>query len=115
MHIPVTSIRMVMGDTDLVPFNMGTFGSQTTPQMVPRLPRAAAAAREVLIKSAAAPDVDRKEVIVADGKVTHPASKRSFGYGQLSKGQKISAAIPEDLSTTGARSMEDRRSIGSKG
>ena len=103
LRIPVASVRMVMGDTDLVPFDMGTFGSQTTPQMAPRLRRAAAAAREVLIDLAAAAwSVDRKEVVVADGKVTHPSSKRSFDYGQLSKGQKITTAIPDDLSTTPA-------------
>jgi isoquinoline 1-oxidoreductase len=103
LRIPMTSIRMVMGDTDLVPFDIGTFGSQTTPQMVPRLRRAAAAAREVLIDLAAAAwNADRKELVVADGKVTDPSKKRSFDYGQLSKGQKITTAIPDDLSTTPA-------------
>jgi isoquinoline 1-oxidoreductase len=103
LRIPVASVRMVMGDTDLVPFDMGTFGSQTTPQMVPRLRRAAAAAREVLIDLAAAAwSVDRKELVVADGKVTHSSSKRSFDYGQLSKGQKITTVIPDELSTTPA-------------
>jgi len=103
LRIPVTSVRLVMGDTDLVPFDMGTFGSQTTPQMVPRLRRAAAAAREVLIDLAVAGwSVDRKELVVADGKVTHPSSKRSFDYGQLSKGQKITTAIPDDLPLTPA-------------
>jgi isoquinoline 1-oxidoreductase len=101
LRLPVTSVRMVMGDTDLVPFDMGTFGSQTTPQMAPRLRRAAAAAREVLIDLAAAAwGVDRKEVVAADGKVSHPPTKRSSDYGQLSKGQKITTAIPDDLSTT---------------
>lgn len=45
---PMSSIEMVMGDTDRTPFDMGTFGSQTTPQMVPQLRRAAAAARTLL-------------------------------------------------------------------
>jgi len=70
---------------------------------VPRLRRAAAAAREVLIDLAAAAwTVDRRELVVADGKVTHPSSKRSSGYGPLSKGQKIAEAIPDDLPTTPA-------------
>jgi nicotinate dehydrogenase subunit B len=101
LRIPVASVRMVMGDTDLVPYDMGTFGSQTTPQMVPRLRRAAAAAREVLIDLAAAAwSVDRKELVAADGKVAHPSSKHSSAYGPLSKGQKIATAIPDDVSTT---------------
>jgi nicotinate dehydrogenase subunit B len=45
---PLTSIEMVMGDTERTPFDMGTFGSLTTPQMVPQIRRAAAAAREML-------------------------------------------------------------------
>ena len=42
------SVRLLMGDTDHVPFDMGTFGSRTTPTMNPQLRRAASAAREAL-------------------------------------------------------------------
>ena len=45
LNLPVASVRMVMGDTDHVPYDMGTFGSRTTPTMVPQMRRAAAAAR----------------------------------------------------------------------
>ncbi len=45
---PLTSIELVMGDTERVPYDMGTFGSMTTPQMVPQIRKAAAAARELL-------------------------------------------------------------------
>jgi isoquinoline 1-oxidoreductase len=53
LHVPVASVRVVMGDTELVPFDMGTFGSRTTPTMAPQLRKAAAAAREMLIAMAA--------------------------------------------------------------
>ena len=43
------AISLVMADTDLTPFDQGTFGSQTTPTMAPVLARAAATARELLI------------------------------------------------------------------
>ncbi len=46
--------RSLMADTDLVPFDQGTFGSQSTPRMAPVLARAAATAREMLIDRAAA-------------------------------------------------------------
>jgi len=49
LGLPVESVRMVMGDTDHVPFDMGTFGSRTTPTMVPQMRRAAAAARALLL------------------------------------------------------------------
>src|SRR5580698_878086 len=45
---PLSAIEMVMGDTDRTPFDMGTFGSMTTPQMIPQLRKAAAAARKLL-------------------------------------------------------------------
>lgn len=53
LRLPIDSVRMLMGDTDHVPYDMGTFGSRTTPTMVPQLRRAAAAARSVLLKLAA--------------------------------------------------------------
>jgi nicotinate dehydrogenase subunit B len=45
---PLTSIELIMGDTERTPYDMGTFGSLTTPQMVPQLRRAAAAAKQLL-------------------------------------------------------------------
>jgi nicotinate dehydrogenase subunit B len=53
LHVPVSLIRIVMGDTELTPFDLGTFGSLTTPLMAPQLRKAAAAAREMLIAMAA--------------------------------------------------------------
>ena len=53
LMVPVLSIKMIMGDTDLVPFDAGTFGSRTTPQMGTQLRRAAAAARQALLDMAA--------------------------------------------------------------
>jgi isoquinoline 1-oxidoreductase len=43
LRIPVDKITLVMGDTHLTPFDMGTFGSRTTPTMV-QLRKVAAAA-----------------------------------------------------------------------
>ena len=53
LRAPVASIKMVMADTQLTPFDMGTFGSQTTPQMASRLHKIGAAAREALLDLAA--------------------------------------------------------------
>ena len=47
---PLASIELVMGDTERTPFDIGTFGSLTTPTMLPQLRRVAAAARELLGK-----------------------------------------------------------------
>src|SRR5688572_23071993 len=51
--LPIASVKMVMGDTELCPFDQGTFGSRTTPAMMPQLRRAAATAREALVELAA--------------------------------------------------------------
>jgi isoquinoline 1-oxidoreductase len=96
LRAPAASIKFVMGDTDLTPYDAGTFGSQTTPNMAPQLRKAAAAARETMLDLAAEQlKVDRGSLAAADGKVTHPPSKRSLSYGQLSKGQKLMKAIGE--------------------
>src|SRR5258707_8795684 len=49
LHAPAARIRLVMADTALTPFDMGTFGSATTPVMAGQLRRVAAAAREALL------------------------------------------------------------------
>src|SRR5262249_54393114 len=53
LRAPVPTVRFVMGDTDLTPYDAGTFGSRTTPEMSPQLRKAAAAARETMLDLAA--------------------------------------------------------------
>src|SRR5215471_11861879 len=48
LRVAVDSISMTMGDTDLVPWDAGTFGSRSTPTMGPQLRNMAMAAREML-------------------------------------------------------------------
>src|SRR6202040_4303407 len=48
-HAPVRSIQLFTGDTDLTPYDMGSFGSRTSPTMAPQLKKVGAAARETLI------------------------------------------------------------------
>jgi isoquinoline 1-oxidoreductase len=94
LHAPLKTIRMVMADTAVVPFDAGTFGSQTTPRMASQLRRAAAAAREALLDLAAEQSkADRASLTAADGKVTGPQGKPSFTFGQLTKGQKLMKVI----------------------
>ncbi|HTC41333.1 MAG TPA: molybdopterin cofactor-binding domain-containing protein, partial [Candidatus Acidoferrales bacterium] len=68
--VPIESIRLVMGDTQLVPFDMGTFGSRTTPVMNLQLRRVSAAARDALIALAAKQwDADAAHLTAANGKI----------------------------------------------
>ncbi|MFB3922100.1 MAG: molybdopterin cofactor-binding domain-containing protein [Terriglobia bacterium] len=103
LRAPVDSIRLVMGDTDLTPFEMGTFGSRTTPFMAPVLRRAAAAARNVLVELAAKQwNIDAAKLVASDGKVTDPASGHSIEYRELAKGQALAKAVVGEPSLTPA-------------
>ena len=102
LRAPLASIRMVMGDTDLVPYDAGTFGSQTTPIMAPQLRRAAATAREPLVDLAAERwKADRASLTVAAGKVTGPGGQ-SVSFGELTRGQKLVRTISPDTPLTPA-------------
>src|SRR5205085_4197723 len=48
LGVPIERVRMVMGDTDLCPFDMGTFGSRSTPDAGSLLASVASAAGEIL-------------------------------------------------------------------
>jgi isoquinoline 1-oxidoreductase len=99
LRMPVSSIRMVMGDTALTPFDMGTFGSQTTPRMWPQIRKAAATAREMLIEIAAEQwSVDKANVKIVDGKLL--SGEKSAGFGELTKGQKMTRTIPTSAALT---------------
>ncbi|HWP45333.1 MAG TPA: molybdopterin cofactor-binding domain-containing protein [Blastocatellia bacterium] len=101
LRAPVSSIQLIMADTDLTPFDMGTFGSRTTPTMSPQLRRVAAAARETLLDLAAEQlKKERGSLIAQDGKITDPASKQSLSYGQITKGQKLVKTVTGDAKLT---------------
>src|SRR5579864_6692165 len=94
-------ITMIMGDTDLVPFDLGTFGSRTTPQMGSELRKVSAAAREMLIDMAAGRwHADRKTLVAHDGAVTNPTTKQSFSYSQLTEGKKLVKVFESDPALT---------------
>lgn len=98
LAVPLEQISMVMGDTLLTPFDMGTFGSRTTPYMGPQLRKAAASLRVALMAMAAeqwrvAPDAVRAE----NGKVLHTASGRELGYQALTEGKKTMLPINDTV------------------
>jgi len=101
LRIPVASVRMIMGDTTLTPFDMGTFGSMTTPQMWPQMRKAAASAREMLVDLASQKwMVERASVSIAGGKVT--SGSRSAGFGELTQGEQLTKTITTSAALTPA-------------
>lgn len=94
LRTPVASVRMVMADTERTPFDMGTFGSRTTPDMGRQLARVAAAAREALVDRAAEHfQADRTSLRAEAGKVVRTGAADAVGYGQLAKGQQILQSV----------------------
>jgi CO/xanthine dehydrogenase Mo-binding subunit len=94
LRVSMESIQLVMGDTSLTPYDMGTFGSRTTPTMGPQLRKASAVARETLVAMAAKRwKADPATLVVADGKITDSQSKESISYGELTKGQDLVKVI----------------------
>jgi isoquinoline 1-oxidoreductase len=103
LHIPINRIEMVMGDTQLTPFDMGTFGSRTTPTMTPQLRKAAAATREILMGLAASQwKTDQQQLLASDGKIVDPKNGRSLEYSALLTGQQITQSISADQPLTPA-------------
>jgi isoquinoline 1-oxidoreductase len=103
LRVPFDSITMIMGDTDLTPWDMGTFGSRTTPTMGPQLRTMAAAARQMLQEIAAQRwNVDAATLTAVDGKVTDPRNSRSIAYGELTRGEKLVKTVSGQESFTPA-------------
>ena len=105
LHVPISSIQVVMGDTEVVPFDMGTFGSRTTPTMAPQLRRAAAAAREMLIAMAAEQlQLQPNELRLADARFVNHDQSKTLTLAEVAKGRKLVKVIPENISITPAAS-----------
>ncbi len=97
LHYPIAKIEMVMGDTKLTPYDMGTFGSRTTPTMNLHLRQVSAAARDVLLDMAAKQwNANRQNLVAVDGRISDPSSNRTVEYAELVKGQQLTELIPTE-------------------
>jgi CO/xanthine dehydrogenase Mo-binding subunit len=93
LRVPMASVTLLMADTDETPFDMGTFGSMTTPRMAPQLAKAAATAREMLIDLAAARwHAERSTLRAREGKII-ASDGRTLTYADLAKGQTLTGTI----------------------
>ncbi len=98
LEVPLDSVHMVMGDTDLCPWDMGTWGSMTTRFFGPPLRAAAAEAKAVMIELAAERlQTNPSELKVKDGLVFHPSQRETkITYAELAKGQKIARWLKKE-------------------
>jgi isoquinoline 1-oxidoreductase len=82
---------MVMGDTELCPYDAGTWGSLSTRSLGPAMLAALAEARAILLEMGAEHlGVGKDEVTAEDGVVLVKSNKsKKVSYGQLAQGKKI--------------------------
>src|SRR5438874_381958 len=101
LHVPLSTVRMVMGDTDLTPFDAGTFGSRSTPAMAPQLRKAAAAAREMLIAMAAEQlKVEPNDLRIIDARFVNHDKSKTLTLAEVAKGRKLVKVIPDNIAIT---------------
>jgi isoquinoline 1-oxidoreductase len=94
LGVDFASVRMVLADTALTPFDAGTFGSRTMATITPQLRKVAAAARDLLVEKAAKHwNVPAEKLVAGDGKVSDPASGKSLRYAELAR-EDIGAQKP---------------------
>jgi nicotinate dehydrogenase subunit B len=101
LDVPLASVQLILGDTDLVPYDSGTTGSASTKEVGIQLRRAAATARRALIALAAQRwGVDAASLTTSEGHVvlTGDPNKR-VSYTGLLQGQNLQLDIPEDVTT----------------
>jgi nicotinate dehydrogenase subunit B len=91
LNVPLERVKIVMGDTDLCPWDGGTWGSQTTQSFAQSMRAGLAEARVVLLEMASTQlgvpvsQLEAKDGIINDTK--NPRNK--ITYAQLSKGKKL--------------------------
>jgi CO/xanthine dehydrogenase Mo-binding subunit len=94
LGVAFASVRMVLADTALTPFDAGTFGSRTTATITPQLRKVAAAARDLLVAKASKQwSMPAEKLVAGDGKVSDPVSGKSLRYSELAR-EDIGAQKP---------------------
>ena len=97
LDVTVDDVDMVMGDTDLCPYDRGTWGSLTTRVFGPALRSAGAEARAVLLEMAAEHLGEPKASLsVENGIVQKTGSPdKNVSYAALTQGKKIVKSLRE--------------------
>ena len=103
LHVPTSTIALVMADTARTPFDAGTFGSRTTPIMNAQLRKVAAAARGLLIKRAADEwKVSPETLTVTDGKIARSGTPGGLSIGEIAARAPLIVTVTDDVATAQA-------------
>jgi len=94
LDVPLDSVELVMGDTDLCPWDMGTFGSMTTRFFGPPFRAAAAEAKAILIELASERlNLPKDRLRTRQGAVIDRDGTVLITYAELTKGKKITRKL----------------------
>ena len=102
LRLPLDAVEVVLGDTALVPWDNGTFGSQSTARTGLQLRKAAATARETLLELAANRlDLPIGDLTCSDGQISSKADpSHGIAYGDLVAGEGIERDVNDEVSLT---------------
>jgi nicotinate dehydrogenase subunit B len=89
LDVALDAVDMVMGDTDVCPWDMGTFGSLSIRSFGPALRGAGAEARAVLLEMAAEKLREQADRLSVKSGVVSGPSGRQVTYAQLVGGKRI--------------------------
>jgi len=97
LSLPVSSVEVVLGDTDRVPPDPGACACEAIALIGPRVQQAAAQARELLLDIAARTmDVSRDRVVWCDGQAALASDpSRTIPIGELVRGHALSDTAKE--------------------
>jgi CO/xanthine dehydrogenase Mo-binding subunit len=96
LDVPIERVHVVLGDTDQVPFDFGTFGSHSVAQETPLLRKAAAFARRQLMGRASAKlGLPEEKLDTAAGEVV--GGGKRVPYGELLDSEPLSGVIPDSV------------------
>ena len=108
LDVAYDKVKMVMGDTDLCPWDMGTFGSLTTRAFGPPFRAAAAEAKAVLLTLGSEKlGVPVTQLEVSDGLITDTLDrKKQVSYAELARGKKIDRYLDKKPTVKDFRSFK---------
>jgi isoquinoline 1-oxidoreductase subunit beta len=98
LRISVEQVDVIMGDTGQVPDDGITAGSRTTPATVPAVRQGAAAARQLLIRTASRHwGVEPGSIKAQDGKIVHTTTSRVLPFAELASGGELQKFFDEEI------------------
>ncbi len=116
LGMPLDAVRLVVGDTDVCPYDVGTFGSRSIPDAGDYLRAAAARARQALAEMASRElRMDAGDLVVSGCRVRTRAGEPSIGFAELLHGVRRVAAATMDAAAGPAAGQAATATAGGPG